>query len=131
MAATKDRWKHIPFTVGVAIPFRAIFSLEEFDRIREGMMPEAMEDKWFGYFEEPHLFLHRSWGGQPVYRVALIAHGDGVAVAEALCVAEVLAKSTPEYEAKLLDFLISNLILGYDTPFPRSPPSRRRWWRWR
>src|SRR5215510_8117172 len=60
MAATTDRRKHTPFTVGVAMPFQAAFSLEELDRIREGLMPAAMEDKWFGCFEEPHLFPHRS-----------------------------------------------------------------------
>lgn len=69
MAVTRDRWKRIPFISGVPIPFEGAFSREEFDKIREGMVPEVMEDKWFAYFEKPHLFLHRSWTGHPVYRV--------------------------------------------------------------
>jgi hypothetical protein len=77
-----------------------------------------MEDKWFIYFEEPHVFLHRSWTGRPVYRVTLTASDNGASVAEALCVPEVLEKSGPAYEAELLDFLVSNLLLGMTKPLP-------------
>lgn len=122
MAATKDRWKRIAFTEGVPIPFEAAFTREEFDRIREGLVPEVMEDKWFMYFEEPHLFLHRSWTGSPVYRVGLAADAEGgAAVTEALCVAEALEKSERAYQAALLDFLIANLLLGKAKPFPVPP----------
>jgi hypothetical protein len=82
MAATKDRWKRIPFTSGIAIPFQATFSGEEVDKLREGLVPEVMEDKWFIYLQEPHLFLHRSWTGQPVYRVKLEPTGAGASVVE-------------------------------------------------
>jgi hypothetical protein len=153
MAATKDRWKRIPFTSGVAIPFQAVFSHEDADKLREGLIPEVMEDKWFIYFEDPHLFLHRSWTGQPVYRVTLAANGEESSVIEALCVAGAVEETTPEYQASLLDFLISNLLLGKTKPFPVPPGAwearpgllqhvaagtgfpqsgiaRRRWWRW-
>lgn len=125
MAATRDDWRRIPFTSGSPIPFQATFSRQEWDRLREGLIPEAMEDKWFVYFEEPHLFLHRSWTGQPTYRVRLVPYDDGAAVAEALCVPEVLEESSAEYEAKLLDFLISNLLLGKAKPFPVPPGARK------
>jgi hypothetical protein len=98
MAATRDRWKRIPFTSGVSVPFEGKFSREEFDKIREGVVPEGMEDKWFAYFEAPHLFLHRSWTGLPVYRVALAENGDGGSVTEALCVVEEIEKTGPEYQ---------------------------------
>ena len=87
-------------------------------KFARGLIPEVMEDKWLVYFEGRHLFLHDSWTGQPVYRVTLAANNDGALVAEALCVAEVLKDSDPEYEGRLLDFLISNLLLGKSKPFP-------------
>jgi hypothetical protein len=43
-----------------------------------------MEDKWFIYYDEPHLFLHRSWSGQPVYRLAITQGDKGFEVAESL-----------------------------------------------
>jgi hypothetical protein len=118
MVTTKNDWNRIPFTSGVPIPFRGVFSRAELDRIREGLIPEVMEDKWFIYFEQPHLFLHRSWTGQPVYRVALIEVSDGASVEEALCVPEQVERTGPEYQAELLDFLIGNLLLDRAKPFP-------------
>lgn len=78
---------------------------------------------------------------------------------EALCVAEEIENTGADYQAKLLDFLISNLLFGKAKPFPvpagaRKPatgllqhviagtgfpqadpeghPVRRKWWRlWR
>jgi hypothetical protein len=156
MAARGDRWKRIPFVSGLPIPLQRRFSREEFDKISKGLIPENMEDKWFAYFEEPHLFLHRTWTGQPIFRVTLSSDGDGASVTEVLCVSEVVKETSPEYEASLLDFLISNLILGKAKPFPVPPgawearpglfqhvvagtsfpqtrtPARRRWWQlWR
>ena len=76
------------------------------------------EDKWFFYFEEPDLFAHLSRTGQPVYRVTFELNDGEAYVTEALCVAEVIAKTSGDYEAALLDFLISNLLLGEQKPFP-------------
>ena len=95
---------------GSAIPFQATFSRQELEQAAR--MPDP-QDKWFVYLEEPHLFL-----GQPMYRVTLAAYADGASVAQALCVPEVLEESSVEYEAKLLDFLISNLLLGQAKSFP-------------
>jgi hypothetical protein len=125
MAATKDRWKRVPFISGVPTPFAATFSREDFEKIRVGVVPEIMEDKWFVYFEEPHLFMHRSWTGLPVYRLTLAVHGDGASVVEALCVAEALGEYDSEYHANLLDFLISSLLLGKAKPFPVPAGTRK------
>jgi hypothetical protein len=118
VTAAKNSWKREAFTDGRPIPYQGTFSQPEFEKICEGLIPKVMEDKWFIYFEEPYLFLYRSWTGQRVYRVTLIASNNGASVAEALCVSEVLEKSGRAYEAELLDFLISNLLLGMTKPFP-------------
>src|SRR6516225_2854778 len=77
-----------------------------------------MEDKWFIYYEEPHLFLHRSWTGLPVYRLTLKNVSDGAEVPEALRSTDHVSRLSPDYEAEIVDFLVSNLLLGKTKPFP-------------
>jgi hypothetical protein len=120
-ASPNNMRKLEPFTTGLPVPFTARYSHEEYVRLREGLIPKAMEDKWFIYFDEPHLFLHRSWTGQPVYRVKLAGDSNGAIVTEALCVADVIAGAGAQYQAELLDFLIGNLLLGKTKPFPMPP----------
>jgi hypothetical protein len=124
MPATHASWKHIPFAGGVPIRFEATFSHDEFEKLSEGLIPEAMEDKWVVFFEAPHLFVHRSWTGEPVYRVTLSNQPLGVTVVEALAVERDVEATSPDYAAQLLDFLISNLLLGRSTPFPLPPGAR-------
>ena len=38
-------------------------------RIRKGFLPMVMEEKWFAWFDEPILYLHRSWTGYCIYQV--------------------------------------------------------------
>jgi len=82
MGASSSSWKRKPFEVGVPIRYRAVFSVEQFARLKIGLIPQVMEDKWFIYYEPPHLFLHRSWTGQPVYRLALQEVEGGAEVTE-------------------------------------------------
>ena len=45
------------------------YSDREFARLSAGQIPQEMEDKWFVYYSEPCLYLHRSWTGICVYKV--------------------------------------------------------------
>lgn len=117
-AAKAGDWRAEPFAEVSQIPYCASFSPEQAQTLELGLLPEVMEDKWFIYFDPPHLYFHRSWTGQPVYRVRLGQTGDGVAVEEAVISDAVLVHSDAEYEARLLDFLISALLLGEDRSFP-------------
>lgn len=71
MQASATSWRRTPFKDGVPLAYQAIFNSEQFARLKVGHIPRGMDDKWFIYYEEPHLFLHRSWTGQPVYRLTL------------------------------------------------------------
>ena len=53
-----------------------VFSPQDMDRIRRGVVPEAMEDKWFIYWKEGMLFFQRSWTGFCIYVVHFAADGD-------------------------------------------------------
>ena len=121
MTATSTSWKRESFKEGVAFPYAAEFNSAEFARLRDGLVPRTMEDKWFVYFEEPHLYFHRSWTGQPAYRLKLETTTRGAKVTEALWASDLAAspQADIEYQPKLVDFLLSNLLLGQAKPFPR------------
>jgi hypothetical protein len=117
--ATAEDWKHLPFDAVSVIPYVAEFSLAQFERLRCGLVPQAMEDKWFIYFEAPDLCFHRSWTGQAVYRLRLEPSPAGYAVVKAVCSSDVLKNADPSYHTQLLGFLITNLLLGEARAFPR------------
>lgn len=60
--------------------------------------------------QEPHLFLHRSWTGQPVYRITLAAEGAGARAIESSWSKDLASAehADPEYQSQLLDFLIAD-----------------------
>jgi len=120
ITATSDSWQCKPFVAGLPIPYTADFDAAQTARLAQGLIPREMEDKWFMYFEAPYLYLHRSWTGHPGYRVQLESTSTGSRVLEALLAVEPGDTSTDglDYEAQLLDFLISNLLLDAGKPFP-------------
>lgn len=48
------------------LSFHRIFSYEEFERIRIGLVPREMEDKWFIYYDDHTLNIHRSCTGHHI-----------------------------------------------------------------
>lgn len=40
---------------------------EEYSTLQNGHIPQEMQDKWFEYFENDTLFVHRSWTGICIY----------------------------------------------------------------
>jgi len=69
--ATKDRWKTIPMTNPKRLEVSILLTEVEFLKIRIGNVPYEMEDKWFIYFENEYLHLHRSWTGYEVFRARI------------------------------------------------------------
>lgn len=67
----------------VGIPFRAQFDARQCERIRQGYVPQQMEDKWFIYCEGENAYFHRSLTGNCLYVLELRATGDGREVARA------------------------------------------------
>lgn len=42
-----------------------------FDKVKQGIIPQEMEDRWFIFFEEGWLNLHRSWTGHCIFRIKI------------------------------------------------------------
>jgi len=61
----------------IAPDFKLSFSEEQYIKLQKGLIPEAMEDKWFIYFENDWLYFHRSWTGRGIFRVEIIKEENG------------------------------------------------------
>jgi hypothetical protein len=77
--ATKESWKNIPIVTPKLIniyeitpDLKLFLSEDQYIKIKEGLIPEAMEDKWFIYFENDWLYFHRSWTGNGIFKVEII-----------------------------------------------------------
>lgn len=46
-------------------------------RIRKGFLPTVMEEKCFAWFDEPVLYLHRSWTCFCIYQMRFVRDADG------------------------------------------------------
>lgn len=86
--AEKKDWKIVDMPLE-----RTSFSLElkltqeEFAQLQKGHIPKEMEDKWFAYFEENRLYIHRSWTGYCIFIVTFSPEGS---------VQEVLVNRNPQ-----------------------------------
>jgi len=70
-----------------------------------------MDDKWFTFFEEPYLYLHRSWTGHCIYHVRFERRGDAWYVIEALANrdADQYRESDDQRDTTFLEFLLCSL----------------------
>ena len=80
---SKDDWKTNPLPDARApLGFDHQFSLDQLERLKGGYLPKDMDDKWFIYFEDNWLYLHRSWSGDCIYKLKLETGSDKVTVTE-------------------------------------------------
>ena len=45
------------------------FTKEERENLKYGGIPQEMEDRWFWYYEDDTLYIHRSWTGTCIFIV--------------------------------------------------------------
>lgn len=119
--ATKDSWKTLPPPQQrEALDYDAVFTDAEADQLRVGLIPGGMDDRWFIYFADGWLHIHRSWTGFLIYWLKLEGCPAGVRVTEAW-----VSRDPEQYEEtdssrdrRILDFLIRHLLLGQEVEFP-------------
>lgn len=113
--AKKSDWrtKDLP-SQHTSIVLDRSFAPYEMQRLRAGLLPGEMEDKWFIYWEDNTLFFHRSWTGFCLYVVHFVQEGEWFR----MCSAEVNRKSEQYKEthdaedAGTISHLIDVLLLG-------------------
>jgi hypothetical protein len=97
-------------------------------RIRKGFLPGEMEDHWFAWFENPFLYLHRSWTGFCIYQVDFIREGDAWVARYALVNQDPTQHECADDKGEVQTLLrgIDELLVNrFDTPpaEPRAPPA--------
>jgi hypothetical protein len=114
------------------------FSAADMDRIRQGVLPRDMDDRWLMFFAHNRLHVHQSWVGTCIY----IAHFQPQGEQYVLVFAEVnrndaqYAEKDDTYDRKKLLFLIDVLLLGCRVPVPEGaygyvPPEVQALERWK
>lgn len=102
-----------------AVNIQRSFTPEEVERLEMGMLPEAMDDHWFGFVEDDWLYFHRSWSGICKYMVSLVREpAGGARIGEAWANAQERVTVIPDYDARMLRYLIER-VLGNSWPFPK------------
>lgn len=82
--ATRDSWQTTPMSSSrVELPIVLRLTLDEFERVKRGNIPEEMEDKWFVFQEDGWVYFHRSWTGYCIYQLRFEQEGDEAVVREA------------------------------------------------
>lgn len=106
----------------VELNYTASYSKEEYEKMSYGFKPEMMEDKWFIYMKENSLFLHRSWTGDCIYKLVFTEMNDDIVVNKLIVNRNSEQytddETVDEYDIELVHFLINNILLGNDVPFP-------------
>ena len=79
----RDHWLSKVQPLGsarVEIAYQRTFSPAEAERLRAGLWPQSMDDKWVVFLGESSLDLWRSWTGHCIYSLPARRAGDRVAV---------------------------------------------------
>ena len=119
--ATKSSWKTLDAPdERESLEYEYVFTDADTDRLQLGLIPQEMEDKWFVYFENGWLYLHRSWTGSLIYWLRLDGCPAGARVIESWVNrdSEQYRETDTAYDRLMLDFLLRRMILGHDVAFP-------------
>ena len=97
-----------------------VFSTDDMDRIRNGLIPEVMEDKWFIYWRAKALYFHRSWTGNCTYVVHFVSEGDEwrMVRAEVNRDYEQYQCKNDDYDVEMISYLIDALLLRRPAKYP-------------
>jgi len=80
--ATRESWKNQPISEPKQISISLELAKKQFSKIKKGLIPEAMEDKWFIFYEDQWLYFHRSWTGFGIFKAKIIRQGEGYIINE-------------------------------------------------
>lgn len=56
------------------------FTQSDVEQLKQGHIPEEMEDKWFLYYQDNQLYIHRSWTGICIYIVSILQESNSLVV---------------------------------------------------
>jgi hypothetical protein len=121
--ATRDSHHRLPpLAQRIDLELSHSYTASEFELIKQGFVPFDMDERWFIYYEEPWLYLHRSWTGACVYGVRFGSSANGTSIVESWANrdSEQYQEASIEADSGLCTFLIGSLLLGQDLEYPGS-----------
>ena len=114
--ATKNDWELFPLPdKHVSLAVNRTFDRYQMERIKMGVVPRDMDERWLIYYEDDTLYLHRSWTGYCAFAVRFNVLDEGSArMYECLASREELqyASSEDAEDLKLLNSIIDELLIG-------------------
>lgn len=119
--ARPNSWNIVQMPAAVAsLPLNRTYTVEEFNVLARGFVPEVIEHKWFIFMQDNVLFFHRSWTGLCIYKVAFEQNNAEYVVQEALVNRDLEQYNSTDnsYETALLSWLIDGFLLHKRVPFP-------------
>ena len=119
--ASKTDWKTkpIPFKK-TELGYHQLFTNLEAETLLQGIIPKEMEDKWFVYFDDGWLYLHRSWTGHLIYWLKLDGSPSGMRITESWVNRDPdeYNSSDTDYDKEMLNYLLNTFMLSKEVPFP-------------
>ena len=67
----KDNWEAKKFSKPQIIEVKLSLTESQYAKIRFGLQPLNMEDKWAAYFDDGRIHFHRSWSGAKIYEAKI------------------------------------------------------------
>ncbi len=113
--ATRESWRHPPALDLARIPSPGrTWTDDEWMRIRRGLVPEDMDDKWFAFVEGDRLFVHRSATGYGIYEAQFRRQLSGWSIVSAVVENDPTryARGSDEWESQRLEVFIDMRLLG-------------------
>jgi len=80
--ATRKTWKNVSIDEPKKIVIDLKFSNEQYNKLKIGLIPYVMEDKWFIFFENNWLYFHRSWTGYGIYKAEIKEYNENYYINE-------------------------------------------------
>jgi hypothetical protein len=121
--ATRTSWQTIPMPNERAeLKVEKRYVAKHLSRIKNGFIPQQMEDKWFIFFENNFLHFHRSWTGVEIFQVELTENADRSAAIKHCWVNRDLLQynfQSDEYDSQLVCCLIDSFLLDKKVDWPR------------
>lgn len=82
--ATAESWQlePMPATDISTLPTKIIISSDDMKKLRQGHIPDAMEDHWMMYCTDTHICYHRSWTGIAIFEARYTKYGSDYVITE-------------------------------------------------
>ena len=121
----KGDWKTNDFSKPQSIKVNFRITESQYAKIRFGLRPLQMEDKWFVYFGDGRIHLHRSWTGAKIYEAAIKKDNDCYTITELTVErdAELYSNTNDSEDVRSFHFLIGRGMLGLNVDAPISTDS--------